>query len=153
MYLVVRNFLSIIIVFIFMSFQTGDPLLCDAKELKEKAEDLLDPYKYDSSELTKIIYKENQTIKEVEIPLFIGEKYKVVFVTEALPKALDIQVYNKGKDSKNRKLLYSYKSAGQDKKNINFEVSKSRHIYIDYVIPPAEEGSFIGCVVFAVGYK
>ena len=139
--------------FVFMSFQGGDPLLWDAKELKEKAEDLLDPYKYDSSELTKIIYKENQTIKEVEIPLFIGEKYKVVFVTEALPKALEIQIYNKNKDSKNRKLLFSYKLAGQDKKDINFEISKSRHIYIDYVIPPAEEGSFIGCVVFAVGYK
>ena len=53
----------------------------------------------------------------------------------------------------NRKLLFSYKSAGQDKKNIDFEISKSRHMYIDYVIPPAEEGSFIGCVVFAVGYK
>lgn len=148
-----KPFLSILIIVGLMSFQGGDAILCNAKVLKEKAENLLNPFKYDSSELTRVLYKKKESVKEVEVPLFIGEKYKIVFVTEALPKAVEIQIYNKDKESKSRKLLFSYKDAGFDKKGIEFEVSKSRHVFVDYVIPPAEEGSFSGCVVFAVGYK
>ena len=148
-----KPFLSLLIVFGLMSFEGSDPILCDAKILKEKAEDLLNPFKYDSSELTRILYKNTESVKEVEVPLFIGEKYKIVFVTEALPKGVEIQIYNKDKESKNRKLLFSYKDASSEKENIQFEISKSRHVFVDYIIPPVEEGSFSGCVVFAVGYK
>lgn len=148
-----KPLLSVLIVVGLTSIQGGDTILCNVKALKEKAENLLDPYKYDSSELTKIIYKKQESVKEVEVPLFIGEKYKVVFVTEALPKAVEIQIYNKDKESKNRKLLFSSKDAGADKKDISFDISMARHIFIDYVVPPVEIGSYSGCVVFAVGYK
>ena len=148
-----KPLLSVLIVVGLTSIQGGDTILCNVKALKEKAENLLDPYKYDSSELTKIIYKKLESVKEVELPLFIGEKYKVIFVTEALPKAVEIQIYNKDKESKNRKLLFSSKDAGSDKKDISFDVSMARHIFIDYVVPPVEIGSYSGCVVFAVGYK
>lgn len=148
-----KPLLSVLIVVGLTSLQGGDTILCNVKALKEKAENLLDPYKYDSSELTKIIYKKLESVKEVEVPLFIGEKYKVVFVTEALPKAVEIQIYNKDKESKNRKLLFSSKDAGADKKDISFDISMARHIFIDYVVPPVEIGSYSGCVVFAVGYK
>jgi hypothetical protein len=73
-----KPLLSVLIVVGLTSIQGGDSILCNAKALKEKAENLLDPYKYDSSELTKIIYKKQESVKEVEVPLFIGEKYKVV---------------------------------------------------------------------------
>lgn len=136
-----------------MSFQGGDNILCNAKELKEKAKEKLDPYKYDSSELTRIMYKNKETVKEVEVPLFIGEKYRLCFNMDALPKSVEVQIYNKDKESKNRKLLFSSKEVGLDKKEFQFEVSKSRHIYVDYVIPPTETGSYSGCAVFALGYK
>lgn len=148
-----KPLLSVLILVGLTSIQGGDTILCNVKALKEKAENLLDPYKYDSSELTKIIYKKQESVKEVEVPLFIGEKYKVIFVTEALPKAVEIQIYNKDKESKNRKLLFSSKDAGADKKDISFDISMARHIFIDYVVPPVEIGSYSGCVVFAVGYK
>lgn len=136
-----------------MSFQGGDNILCNAKELKEKAKEKLDPYKYDSSELTRIMYKTKETVKEVEVPLFIGEKYRLCFNMEALPKSVEVQIYNKDKESKSRKLLFSSKEIGLDKKEFEFEVSKSRHVYVDYVIPPTETGSYSGCAVFALGYK
>lgn len=148
-----KPLLSVLILVGLTSIQGGDTILCNVKALKEKAENLLDPYKYDSSELTKIIYKKQESVKEVEVPLFIGEKYKVIFVTEALPKAVEIQIYNKDKESKNRKLLFSSKDAGSDKKDISFDISMVRHIFIDYLVPPVEIGSYSGCVVFAVGYK
>lgn len=149
---IIKPFLSIVIVFALMAFQSGD-VLCNAKELKEKAKNALEPYKYDSSELTRILYKNKQTIKEVEVPLFIGEKYRIVFELEALPKQVEVQIYNKDKNSKNRKLLFSSKDMAVDIKEFQFEVSKVRHVYVDYIVPPTETGSYSGCAVFMVGYK
>lgn len=149
---IIKALFSIVIVFVMMAFQGGD-VLCNAKELKEKAKDFLEPYKYDSSELTRILYKNKETVKEVEVPLFIGEKYRIVFELEALPKQVEVQIYNKDKQSKNRKLLFSSNDLGAEKKEFFFEISKARHIYVDYVIPPTEVGSYSGCAVFMVGYK
>ncbi|HRG00206.1 MAG TPA: hypothetical protein PKZ75_03755 [Bacteroidia bacterium] len=149
---IIKTLFSVLLVFVLMAFQGGD-ILCNAKELKEKAKNLLEPYKYDSSELTRIMYKKKESVKEVEVPLFIGEKYRIAFELEALPKQVEVQIYNKDKESKNRKLLFSSKDLAADKKEFYFEVSKVRHVYVDYVIPPTEEGSYSGCAVFMVGYK
>lgn len=146
-----QSFLLLSIVLGFMSFQVGD-IICDPKVLKEKAKDMLDPYKYDSSELTRIMYKKKESVKEVEVPLFIGEKYRFCFNMEAVPKIVEVQIFNKNKDSKNRKLLFSSKDLG-DKKEFQFEISKARHVYVDYVIPSVETGAYAGCAVFAIGYK
>lgn len=148
---IIKPIVSIVIVFVLMAFQTGD-VLCNSKELKEKAKLALEPYKYDSAELTRILYKAKETVKEVEVPLFIGEKYRMVFELEALPKQVEVQIYNKDKESKNRKLLFSSKDVG-DKKEFQFEISKVRHVYVDYIVPPTETGSYSGCAVFMVGYK
>jgi hypothetical protein len=147
----IKPLLSIVIVFFLMAFQSGD-VLCNAKDLKEKARTVLEPYKYDSSELTRILYKATESVKEIEVPLFIGEKYRMVFELEALPKQIEVQIYNKDKENKSRKLLFSSKSMG-DKKEFLFEISKVRHVYVDYVVPPTEAGSYSGCAVFMVGYK
>ncbi len=149
---IIKPLVSVVIILVCMSFQNGD-VLCDAKTLKEKASKMLNPYKYDSSELTRILYKKKESVKEVEVLLFIGEKYRVVFEMEALPKQVEVRIYNKDKASKNRKMLFSSKDANADKKEFQFEVSKTRHIYVDYIIPPLEEGSYNGCAVFMVGYK
>jgi hypothetical protein len=148
---IIKPLFSVVIISMLMAFQGGD-VLCNSKELKDKAKEALDPFKYDSAELTRIMYKKKESIKEVEVPLFIGEKYRIVFEMEALPKQVEVQIYNKDKDSKNRKLLFSSKEMG-DKKEFHFEVSKTRHVYVDYVVPPMEEGSYNGCAVFMVGYK
>ena len=94
-----KSLLTFVFIFAFMAFQGGD-VLCNAKELKEKAKVALEPYKYDSAELTRILYKAKETVKEVEVPLFIGEKYRMVFELEALPKQVEVQIYNKDKSSK-----------------------------------------------------
>lgn len=149
---IIKTLFSVLFVIVLMAFQGGD-ILCNAKELKEKAKNLLEPYKYDSSELTRIMYKKKESVKEVEVPLFIGEKYRIAFELEALPKQVEVRIYNKDKDSKSRKLLFSSKDTEADKKEFYFEISKARHIYVDYIIPPTEEGSYSGCAVFMVGYK
>ena len=142
-----------IAVSIFASLSFQNDILCNAKALKEKGRFLLDPYKYDSSELTKIIYKDKESLKEIEVPLFIGEKYCFVFEMEALPKPVEVRIYNKDKGNKNRKLLFTSKDMG-DKTEFRFETSGLlRTAYVEYIIPPAETGVQTGCSLFMLGYK
>jgi hypothetical protein len=143
--------LSMVLLSLF-AFQSGDAP-CDSKALKDRAKKTLEPYKYDVAKITRIIYKAQPTQKEIEVPLFIGEKYRLVFNTEALPKNVVINLYNREKDSRKRKLMFSTKDAGADKKQFAFDYSFANRIFIDYDIPAGDSTAGSGCVVFMLGYK
>lgn len=138
------------VVFVFSFFQEA-PVECDPKGLKDKAKDKLDPYEYDTGKITRLKHTAKDQVKEVEIPMFIGEKYRLAFNLEALKKPLEISIYNKDKDSKNRKLLFTNKDKFE--KEFVYDVSRMRHVYVDYVIPAGTNGEDIGCAVFVLGYK
>lgn len=127
---------------------------CDAKALKEEVKEKLKPgYKYDSSKITRIAFKNEEQAKEIEVPLFIGEKYKFIFNTKAIPAPVVITIYNKPVGSKKRKELYSNKKAMKSGEKIfTWEPEKSRKMYINYTIP-ASSSQDRGCVVFLLGYK
>lgn len=135
-----------------LSFKKGGDILCNPAALKEKASKSLEPYKYDSSELTRILYKKKESVKEVEVPLFIGEKYMFVFEMEALPKRVEVEIYNRDKDSKKRKLLFSSKGK-TDLTEFQCEISKMRTVYVDYIVPASDESAQTGCALFVLGYK
>jgi hypothetical protein len=151
-----KNYIKSITVFclfiILVSFQSGD-VLCNSKDLKDKAKKQLDPFQYDNFELTRIMYKNKETFKEIEIPLFIGEKYRLVFEMEALPKKVLVEIYNKERENKKRKLLFSSKDIADDKTEFVYEVSKARRIYINYIIPAGDETAKSGCALYMIGYK
>ena len=83
--------------------------------------------------------------------MFIVEKYRLAFNLDALKKGVEITIYNKDKDSKNRKLLYSNKDKFE--KEFTCDFARMRHIFIDYNIPAGTNGEEIGCAVFVLGYK
>ena len=139
-------------VILLSAFQNGDAP-CDQKVLKDQAKKTLEPYKYDLAKITRIMYKEKPTMKEIEVPLFIGEKYRLVFNTAALPKNVVINLYNRDKDSAKRKLMFSTKDVGADKKDFAFDYSFANKIFIDYDIPVGDSIANSGCVVFMLGYK
>ncbi len=135
------------------SFQTVKDSSCDSKALKEKSRKALDPYKYDSAKLTRITYRSKEFLREVEVPLFIGEKYRCVFNTETLSKGIVINVYNKDKDSRNRKLLFSTKDAPVTRTEHVWEHGHSTKIFVDYSVPAGDSATAPGCVLFMLGYK
>ncbi|HEV7230356.1 MAG TPA: hypothetical protein VGO45_03445 [Bacteroidia bacterium] len=146
--------LSFLAIAVFTAFQTTDGNSCETKVLKEKARKSLDPYRYDSSKLIKISCRKQSFMKEVEVPLFIGEKYKFVFNTEALTKPVIIDIYNKDHDARNRKLLYSTKDDAAGKGEHIWEYARSTKVYVDYTIPAGgDSSSFAGCLLFVLGYK
>ena len=137
-------------VFVFSFFQVA-PVECNPKDLKEKAKDNLDPFQYDTGKITRLKHTAKDQIKEVEIPMFIGEKYRLSFNLEALKKTLEINIYNKAKDNKNRKLLYSNKDKFEKEFTVDF--SRMRHVFVDYSIPAGTNGEDLGCAVFVLGYR
>jgi hypothetical protein len=150
---IVACILSISCLAAFTAFQAADGPACDSKNLKDKAKKTLDPYKYDSAKLTKIAYKTKESVKEVEVPLFIGEKYRFVFNTETISKTVVINIYNKDKDSKNRKLLFSTQDAPTAEKEHVWEHTHAMKVFVDYSIPPADSTAAAGCVLFMLGYQ
>ncbi len=143
--------LIMIATFVLTTSQVKDE--CDATTLKAKLKRELRPdYKYDSSKSTHIIYKAKKQVKEIEVPLFMGEKYRFLFNTSCLKQAVDVKIYNKSIKSKKRKLLYSIEpKEGED--IYIFEPEKSRKMYIEYTIPESTEANSEGMLVFVLGYK
>ena len=127
--------------------------VCPSTDLKNEIKPLLKPdYKYDSSKITRIQANGDSSLREVEVPLFIGEKYKFIFNTAQLQKDVIINVYNKKAGKGNRELLYTNKSEIDGKKTtFEWEPDKSRTMYINYEIPKGTTGD--GCVVFLLGYR
>jgi hypothetical protein len=138
---------------IFASFEGPDSETCDTNALKDKARKAMEPFKFDAAKLMKISTRGQEYKKEIEVPLFSGESYRFVFNAEALKSAIGIEIFNKDKDSKNRKLLFSSKEAGADKKEFVWNYDKSTKVYVDYTIPAGENGAFNGCLLFMLGYK
>lgn len=139
--------------FIGSAFQSEE--LCNSKELKQKAKDALSPYKYDSGRLTKIMYKKKVQLKEMEVPVFIGEKYKLVFVTENITRNVVINIYNKDKESSNRKQLWTSKNAPAGETTHAFVPEKrAMKYFVDYEIPAvADSLPDPECVMFTLGYQ
>jgi hypothetical protein len=146
-----KLYLLVFIAIFAFSFYQEDPAACDPKGLKDKAKNKLEDFEYDSGKITKLKHTSKDQVKEIEIPMFIGEKYRLAFNLDALKKNVDIAIYNKDKDSKNRKLLYSNKDKYE--KEFTCDFSRLRHVFIDYNIPAGTNGEDIGCAVFVLGYK
>jgi hypothetical protein len=127
---------------------------CDSKALKDHAKESLDPFKYDSGKITRLYYKTKDQLKEMEVPVFFGEKYRFVFNTENISRNVTVAVYNKDKDSKGRKQLWSFKAGdGQQIHTWEPETGKTK-FFVDYIIPSVNDSLAPGeCIVMMLGYK
>lgn len=137
------------IAFAFTTIQTTDN--CDKKALSASCRKKMEPFKYDSQKFTKINFTKKSQQLEVEVPVFIGEKYRLVFNTSSLPKPITVNVYTKDKDSKKREPIFTGK-AGEPEQV--FDVPRVRKLFVDYDVPADSTNQrSSGCMVFMVGYK
>lgn len=132
---------------------SGDiPDYCTSTETKKKLKEMLGDYSYDASKSTKITFKDKPQLKELEIPLFMGEKYKFIFSKDGLPEDVDIEVWDHKYESGKRELLFTSKDFPANQKDFEWEPDKSRKMYINYIIPPTSDVTKKGCVIFVLGY-
>lgn len=123
---------------------------CDIKSLKKEGVAKLNPFYYSASKVTSIKYTDSAQIIEIQVPLFKGEKYRMLFNTKALPKDIKIEIYDKDNTSENRKAVFSSKTGKED--IIVYEPNKIKKHFVNYIIP---EGTNVesGCMVFMLGYQ
>lgn len=135
--------------------QTKEPPdSCNSAEAKEKCKLGLKPdYQYDATKVTKVTFSNKKDFKELEVPLYIGEKYRFVFNSQGTPQPVDIEVYDSKFESKKRKLLFSSRDFPPEQKDYVFEPTRAKRVFIDYTIPPTTDSTKKGCIVFAIGYK
>ncbi len=146
------SIVSLTFIFGFTAIQSADN--CDKKTLTASCKKRLEDYKYDSQKFTKINYKNKAQQLEVEVPVFIGEKYRLVFNTSALPKGIVVSVYTKDKESKKRDAIYSTKDLKSGEKEFTFDAPRARKMFVDYDVPSDSTNQQLsGCMVFMIGYK
>ncbi len=148
------SLVGLLFVFGFTTIQTADN--CDKKVLTTSCKKKLVPFKYDSQKFTKINFTKKTQQLEVEVPIFIGEKYRLVFNTSGLPKAININIYTKDKEAKKREAIFSTKDANTDEKEFVFDAPRARKMYVDYDVPADSSSTsqkLTGCMIFMVGYK
>jgi hypothetical protein len=136
---------------------------CDTKTLKDSCKDYLNkPYKYDAANIILVTLGRKPQMKEVELPMFMGETYRLIFNTYALPPGVEIHVYNKDADHDNRKELFSCNSSDASKKMFLWDTDHFHSkLYVDYIIPanhdnpPAGTDAPLiqGCGVLVIGFK
>jgi hypothetical protein len=133
---------------------------CDVKELKDTCKNYIDkPFRYDASNIILIQYKKKQQVKEVELPMFIGETYKLIFNTYALPPGIQIDVYSKSQEAEGRKSVFSCNSSDTRKVYVYNTEHWHTKLFIDYTIPANKNQTtddspdVAGCGVVVVGYK
>ncbi|MEX2380541.1 MAG: hypothetical protein WD530_07340 [Vicingaceae bacterium] len=133
-----------------ISPQSNNSSDCDIKSLKKEGVSKLNPYYYSASKVTSIKYTDTTQIIEVQVPLFKGEKYRMLFNTKALPKDIKIEIYDKDGSTANRNAVFTTKTGKDD--IVVYEPDKIKKHYVTYVIP---EGTNVesGCMVFMLGYQ
>ncbi len=128
-----------------------DSVECDSKALKKAGISELNPFYYSSSKVSIITYDYKPQRKEIEVPLFKGEKYRMVFNRSDLPKNVEIKIFDKDKEHSGRDAIFS--SEGMEDDIITFEPKKSKKLYVNYLVPAAKGEKEGGCLVFILGYQ
>jgi hypothetical protein len=134
---------------------------CDTKTLKDSCKDYLSlPYRYDASNIILVTLEKKSQMKEIELPMFMGESYRLIFNTYALPTGVEIHIFNKDADHDNRKELFSCNSSDATKKMFIYDTDHFHSkLYVDYLIPAAHQTGgdsaplIQGCGVLVIGYK
>ena len=140
-------------IFTYSTSMAQEAAECDATGLKAVLKPFLMPvYKYDSSNITKFTFKAEIQGKEIEVPLFSSEKYRLLFNASTTP-GLEIYIYDKPKGRSNRTLLYASKSKNNKEGLYSYDPETSAPVYVTYLLPGSENVGTEGCVVFLLGYK
>lgn len=124
---------------------------CDTKALKKEGVSELNPFYYSASKVTEIDYDYKASRREIEVPLFKGEKYKMVFNKNGLPKDVIIEIFDKDKSHSGRKAVFT--SEGNSAQVVSYAPEKSKNMFIRYTIPKSDGIKENGCLVFILGYQ
>ncbi len=123
---------------------------CNVKEMRKEGVKVLSPFYYSSSKATEIEYRDTSYSKEIMVPMFKGESYRLIFNGKKLPAGVEINIYDRDNSHANRKAVFSHSSSSSEL--IVYEPEVSKKYFINYRIP-AGSNLQSSCIVFVIGYQ
>lgn len=140
------------LLFTLAAFQTNNPAECDVEEALKTCKSNLSPFSFQDRKTITYDYKGDSQMKEYSIQLFDGEEYRFVLNRKYAP-GVEFEVYNKSKDHKKRKLLYSSVDDTNKGVLLTFEPVTIPNVYVDVIIPGGVTDRDQGCVTMMIGYE
>jgi alkylhydroperoxidase/carboxymuconolactone decarboxylase family protein YurZ len=125
---------------------------CDIKGMTDSCRKSLKPFLYDGVNALHIPLRVNAQEKEIAIPSFAGQRYRMIINISAMPQGTTAIIYDQDNQHKKRKALYTL---GDAVRRIGYfdAVGKSAHFYVDYEIPANNGPTASGCAVILFGYE
>jgi hypothetical protein len=125
-------------------------------ELREEVRLLIRPYKYNLSKTTIINFKRYPQLLRVLIPIYSDQEHRLIFSTKGLPQDIGITIYDRPKNEKRRKVLYTSNS-GEPINTFELpEEYKEPYLFVEYSVPPSEaedrNTTIRGCAIMMMGY-
>jgi hypothetical protein len=125
---------------------------CDINSMTDSCKHHLKPFLYDAINAQHVTLKSVPQEKEVNIPAFSGQHYRIIINISAMPKGTQVGVYDQDGTKKKRKELYTYTDNGQ--LGVCDLQSHTGRLFIDFTIPAAAPTlPPSGCSVITVGYE
>jgi hypothetical protein len=146
---------SLLFIFSILSVQVFSQ--CKPKPVVKLHKEKIKPYSMDSYTENEVTFDGKNNKIEVQFSAFAGEKYKLIFCTEAMPADLKVAVYDKGMKAKTRKELYSQTMNSSALVLPAFETKRAGNYFIQLEVP-AESGDSTGvvkkaCVYTLIGFE
>lgn len=135
---------------------------------KEKSRENLKPYRYDGTNVTHFSYSGFAQKREIEVLLFNGNDYRLVFNAQGATKPVDIQIYDKPVSNQARVMIHEIKNVtGQENLPIETSALNNKYrdlknskdvvlkrIYVDYIISANDSKEpASGFMILTYGYK
>lgn len=135
---------------------------------KATSRENLKPYRYDGTNVTHFSYSGFAQKREIEVMLFNGNEYRLVFNAQGAIKPIDIEIYDKPTTNQARVKIFEMKNVtGQENipvettalNNKYRELKNSKdillkRIYVDYIISANDSKEpASGFMVLTYGYK
>lgn len=128
-------------------------LACNIKGMSDSCKKYIRPFLYGGVNALHIPLRTSAQEKEINIPAFTGERYRIIIDISAMPQGTTVVVSDQDNTHKKRKEFYTL---GDAARRIGFidAVSKSGRFFVDYEIPPnTGNAGASGCAVIMFGYE
>jgi hypothetical protein len=126
---------------------------CEIKKLTDSCKSKLKPFIYNGINALHIPLTLTGQEKEISLPGFSGQRYRVIINITSMPPGTVAAVYDQDNTHKKRKVLYTLSDAGTRIGFVDVDC-KGGKFYVDYIIPPKDK-KFPpqGCAIILFGYE
>lgn len=138
---------------IFLLISSNLAAQCKVKPIVKSCMESLAPYQYDSYAVKEIVYGSKIKKEILEFSVYSDEEYKLVFGKTLLPQEINITIYDKHPNRKDKKIMYFDDSGKKDKFVCTFRPTTTGTYYIEFEVPVASAPNQKGCFAVIIGVK